>query len=428
MVNSALNLLLLGLTAVAHARTGTLGKSTYAMSHPFAWKAFMESYFPTAENIVQANSTATCVEWVKLCIDDGDMTSCNGPAGNIQLHSVGAYRRDSGSYTMEQLETQFTASMGGMKKYDPWMEQSVGLFTTDLDYYLNAFKKGNVPYFPSSFTVASTGKTYYTAVVQVPGSLAAGAGSMHLIELISNSSSMLSSQTDLYLHPVPKSSPQSLAAAESRASAAPRQLSSEGKPVLQLLKVSFASTNITRDADFFETVLQGTRMSQTSAAGVKVYSGKLVSTDTTEVVFVQATIDTQGPMTVQQWEQYNAALHTKCIGSGPNGDHTYNGFDRLADNHFGHSMPSGIDKVVAATKKSGAPYRFYGGGKQGGSLFYVYIPNGWGGQFSGSCSNCPSGGGYDMCTQGITGSCATDIVSDDDEASNTRALRGSDRA
>ena len=57
-------LLLLGLglpSALAAARTGALGKSTYAMSHPFAWKAFMENYFPTAENMVQTNSTTKCV-------------------------------------------------------------------------------------------------------------------------------------------------------------------------------------------------------------------------------------------------------------------------------------------------------------------------------------------------------------------------------
>jgi hypothetical protein len=43
-----------------------IGKDTYAMSHPFAYKEFMETYFPTAENMVQANSTDSCVEWVKL--------------------------------------------------------------------------------------------------------------------------------------------------------------------------------------------------------------------------------------------------------------------------------------------------------------------------------------------------------------------------
>lgn len=56
------------LTATAQA---TVGKSTYAMTHPFAFKAWMEKYLPTGEHVVQENSTKLCNEWVKLCIDDG---------------------------------------------------------------------------------------------------------------------------------------------------------------------------------------------------------------------------------------------------------------------------------------------------------------------------------------------------------------------
>ena len=57
---------ILGLLSSASAAPGGsphLGKSTYAMSHPFAWKAFMEKYFPTAENKIEQNSTTDCVEW-----------------------------------------------------------------------------------------------------------------------------------------------------------------------------------------------------------------------------------------------------------------------------------------------------------------------------------------------------------------------------
>ena len=59
------------LTALVAPAAATVGKSTYAMSHPFAFKAWMEKYLPTGEHVVQENSTALCNEWVKLCIDDG---------------------------------------------------------------------------------------------------------------------------------------------------------------------------------------------------------------------------------------------------------------------------------------------------------------------------------------------------------------------
>ena len=105
------------------------------MSHPFAYKAWMETYLPTQENIVQKNSTATCNEWVKLCIDDGSGAACSGPRGNTQLHSVGAYERYSGAKTLETMEGEFTSAMGGMKQYDPFMELHAMFMTKDLDSY-----------------------------------------------------------------------------------------------------------------------------------------------------------------------------------------------------------------------------------------------------------------------------------------------------
>ena len=54
---------------------------------------------------------------MKLCIDDGSGGSCSGPRGNTQLHSVGAYERYSGAKTLETMEGEFTAAMGGMKQY-----------------------------------------------------------------------------------------------------------------------------------------------------------------------------------------------------------------------------------------------------------------------------------------------------------------------
>ena len=134
-------------------------------------------------------------------------------------HETRARRHHLGE-AMEQLEQSFTTSMGGMKQYDPFMELNVGMWTSDLDHYLTAFKADTVPYFASKFTSTSTGKTYYTATIQIPGSLADGAGSMHLIELISNSSAILSSQSNLYTHPVQKASSESLLAAESRSKTA----------------------------------------------------------------------------------------------------------------------------------------------------------------------------------------------------------------
>jgi hypothetical protein len=184
--HSATLLFLLG----APGALSTVGKSTYAMSHPFAFKAWMETYLPTAENVIQKNSTSTCNEWVKLCIDDGTTPFvCNGPQGNVQIHSVGAYERESGTLTMEDLEEQYTAALGGMKKYDPFMELHAAFYASDLDHYVSAFKAASVPTFASTFVQG--GAKYYSLAVQVEGSLRAGASSMLMLLLVSSTSSLL---------------------------------------------------------------------------------------------------------------------------------------------------------------------------------------------------------------------------------------------
>jgi len=384
------------------------GKDTYAMSHPFAYKAFMEEYFPTAENMVQSNNTQSCVEWVKLCIDDGHMSVCSGPQGTFQIHSVGAYKRDAGAKSLEQIETEFTQSMGDMSKYDPFFENHMGMLTTDLDHYITAFNNGGVPYFASTFTDAATNKKYKSVLVQVPGSLAPSAKSLLNVEILAATSSLLDARDDLHHHDSPRASSESLAAAQSHLEAAPRKLGANGNPVMAKLHRSFASSDISRDSQYFQKALQGTISCDGS-----VCEGKMQQTDTTEFRYVAAS-STQGPTSVAAYETYQVNLHNTCFDSEAN-----DGFDRLADNHFGHNLGGGaLDAYIKGQKSFGLPYRFYGGGGSGGGVnqfFYMYAPNGWGAQVIGSCTDsslCPSRtGGYNMCTQGIKGHCSKDSSS-----------------
>lgn len=190
-------------------------------------------------------------------------------------------------------------------------------------------------------------------------------------------------------------------------------------PVLAAIHVSFATSDLARDTQYFETVLQGSKIYETASSPEgTTYAGKMLSTYTKEVWYVQSTSKTQGPVTMAEWESYQTNLHSKCFDSTNN-----QGFDRLADNHFGHALgQSGVklDAYVKAQIKAGLPYRWYGGGRtmafppSGGMyFFYMYGTNGWGVQLICSCSDaslCPSSspGGYGMCTQGITGDCRHD--------------------
>ena len=106
---------LLAAAVLPMSALAVVGKSTYAMSHPWAYKTWMEAHLPVATNIAQQNNSDTCVEWVKLCVDDGSRPFvCQGPQGNTQLHSVGAYKRYSGTKSLEDLEMAFTRALGGM--------------------------------------------------------------------------------------------------------------------------------------------------------------------------------------------------------------------------------------------------------------------------------------------------------------------------
>jgi hypothetical protein len=382
-----------------------LGKDTYAMSHPFAFKEFMETYFPTAENMIQANSTSTCVEWAKLCIDDGHMQSCSGPQGNFQMHAVGAYKRESGSKSMEQLESEFSQGMGDLSKYDPMMENHIAFLTSNLAHYTSAFDAANVPYFSSTFSDSSNTK-YESILVQVPGSLAAGAKSLINMEIVATASSVLTGQ--VHEHSMPRVSQLALDKAHVQLAAAPRQVSSDGKPVLTKLHRSFASSDLDRDTQYFESVWQGSKVSSSSDAQGKSYSGLMVSGDTMEIRYMQPSSETQGPTSVKEWEAYQVDLHNSCFDSDNN-----QGFDRLADNHIGHALgPQGgpVDPYLKAQIQYGLPYRFYGQPRN--PFFYLYAPNGWGLQVTGKCNSaslCPTtASNYNMCTQGITGNCKHD--------------------
>jgi hypothetical protein len=306
---------------------------------------------------------------------------------------------------MEQLESEFSQALGDLSKYDPMMENHVAFMTSNLAHYTSAFDSGSVPYFSSTFTDASN-KQYESILIQVPGSLAAGAKSLIVMEIVASASSVLTGQ--VHEHSMPRVSQAALERAHDHLAAAPRQVSSDGKPVLVKLHRSFASSDLDRDTNYFETVWMGSKASSGSDAQGKSYSGLMVSGDTMEIRYMQASSETQGPTSVKQWEDYQVNLHNQCFDTENN-----QGFDRLADNHMGHALgPQGgpVDPYVKAQISYGLPYRFYGAPSN--PFTYLYAPNGWGIQIIGACNSasiCPTTRtNYNMCTQGIIGDCKHD--------------------
>jgi hypothetical protein len=315
------------------------------------------------------------------------------------VHSVGAYLRDSGEKPLEQLELEFTQAMGDMTQYDPYFENHLSFVTEDLAYYTAAFDAGQVPYFPSSFVDPESKAEYNSILVQIPGSLAPGAKSLLNVQILGSSSLKRTHGTS------------SLATAWAHLECAPRKLSVEGKPVLVKSHRSFASSDLARDVQYFENVLQGSKTSQVSDAIGEVYTGKMIASDTVFFRYAQPSVQTQGPTSLAAWEAYQVSLHKTCFDSAAN-----NGFDRLADNHWGHELGGlPLDAYIIGQQAAGLPYRFYGGLPGGRAVFlYIYGSNGWGCQVIGRCNDaslCPSTdpGGYGFCTQGIKGHCNADL-------------------
>ena len=287
-------------------------------------------------------------------------------------------------------------------------------YTSDLDAYITSFKSDSVAYFPSSFT--ENGKTYNCITVQVDGSLKANTGSMLLLTIIGDSSSLLAAETYLYHHDTPRASAAALQRAELLHSNMTHYLTASSAPTpgpapaLTALHISWPTANLDAMVTYFETTLSGTKVSASSANGTSTYYGKLFSSDTVEMRWEQSSKATQGPTTVAGWEAYTAALHKKCIPS-PNTKNQ--GFDRLADQHIGGRNPGGesLDTYILAQEKSGYSYRVYSAPQGSPNFLYLYGPNGWGYQITGSCSKeCGSNlVFYNECTQGTTGHCSTDL-------------------
>ena len=99
-----------------------------------------------------------------------------------------------------------------------------------------------------------------------------------------------------YKHVLPRSSPGALARGAARLASAERQAEVGTPEYVTTLHVSFATSNVTRDAAYFESVLGGTKTYAGSTDTLQVYMGNVLRSDTVEIRFAQSSAQTQGPM------------------------------------------------------------------------------------------------------------------------------------
>jgi hypothetical protein len=127
------------------------------------------------------------------------------------------------------------ARRSNMSTFDPFMNNNNGFYTANLDRYISVFDEAGVPYFASTFYEPSEGQTYTSILVRV-------ATSPITFEIM-GTSSLLNAGVGLYKHRVSRTSPGRIARARAVLDAAPRELGTNGMPVLEFLHKSFARYN-----------------------------------------------------------------------------------------------------------------------------------------------------------------------------------------
>jgi hypothetical protein len=443
---------------------GDIGKTTYFGSHPETYYSFMHTYFNVADNVVSDTRPAcaaspSCVCWAKLCILESSTQSCSGPTGNFQMHVVDAVKRPSGPLDISAYEAAFAnhtaafanASAAAAGSWDPFWDYNFAYSTSDLDHFVKAFAAGGVPALPFSWTAAGGGATMYSVLVHVPSTVA-------IIEL--QGTSLLAAEPAFHLD-TPRFVPTDVqprweAPAEAAPAAAAASVGAVGAggaggagasaPYLKPLRISYASSDLARDAAFYTTVLGATEVASydepaeqqqqqqqqrggsatvgASTKTTKVFTVK--SGDAVQVHLVEraaaAPVVAAAALTVAGFESDLNAAHAASLGQS--GGHTV-GFDKPCDFHYGHAGFGSLDSVVRAMDAMGdaAPaYRWFSGGKSGGTYagalqqqqqqqldddeagggtYFIYIaqPNGACVQLIGTSTLAPSNmTAYDFCS------------------------------
>jgi len=399
------------LAALVTFTRADIGKTTYFGTQPATYYAFMHQYFNVADNKVADGATCgdepTCVCWAKLCLLETATQSCSGPRDNFQMHVVDATKRPSGPLNISAYESAFAAKVGNFTgDFDPFWDYSFAYSTSDLDHFVTSLKAGGVPTLAFSWT-STTGAKMYSVLLHVPSTIA-------LIEL---QGSALSAASPAFHLETPRFTP---TAGQPAWEAPDAPAAADAIPFLKPVRISYASSDLERDAAFYTGVLGATQHATfaapanggNAAATTKVFTVK--SGDAVQVhLTARPGAATKGELTVASFEANLNAAHATSLGFS---DHTQ-GMDKPCDFHWGHADYGSLDgpvKAMAAMGVSAPKYRWFtAGGRRrlggaapvdddeaGGTMYFIYIaqPNGACAQLIGTSTLAPTNlTGYDFC-------------------------------
>jgi hypothetical protein len=363
-----------------------LGKTTHSCSDADANLKWMMKYLPVWQDPYGPctnNEYCKCGVLGRVVLNTPGGTSSSGPgAKGFGIHTVqindGA--RPHGSMTAVQVERMYTEKFAAISPggYDAFLDFNTGLWTSNLDTYIDAFTKDNHTIVPVEWQDTVNDKTYYSFLIQIPGS-------MVVLEFMSAVQSRLPSPR--YRAPYPRYVFAKGATPESTFG----DLSAE---ILYAVRVSHFSSDMARDKTYYSTVLGATTVDIGSAAEVKTLavdfnsqfpSGTSGNTkEYTQVHLVERPIsNTTGSLTIAGLEKVMNGCHNSTIKSSTCG------WDTWMDHHYcisGQSIRTQKEYVDGFTKLGYKYHVFTNAG--GGISFYAVTPNG----ISVQITNPPSGG------------------------------------
>lgn len=272
----------------------------------------------------------------------------------LHLPAITAHKT-TGGLSVENVERAFDDKMGNMTTFDSFMDFNVGLFTADLDSYVEKFDADAVPYLKANWTTPSGG-LWYSVFVHVPSS-------QMIIELIAASSKLLAGDSAL----VPL---------EQRLSDTVINFTLQNPPtgsILQAVKVSRAATDLDALDDFYVAGMRTKLVYSVDddAVSARCYLWPYAEAD---VCFVKRPDSaTSGLFKVGDFERM--LKHVADILSVE----PYCNMNRWEDNHYAYDPPnnSSVDLDHIPTYIDENPSVKYSCGGPVGGLHYIFDPTGW---------------------------------------------------
>jgi len=302
------------------------------------------------------------------------------------LHCVWAPGEDdvrggeTGDYTQEQLEGIFSDKFGDMSTFDIFMDYSTGLFTDDISSFTDSLEEDSVEYL--TFTWTSNRIEYISVLVHPPNT-------QIIHEVVAESSSAPRYLLDkAQRHEGPRFSFRFLGGKVG----APEV----GTDLMSSLFVSRASTDISRDQTYFETVFGLSSSNFDTYTGVdpngnsyKVLEVQMSYQATTKYRLVQPADTSSGSFSVSWWETYQNDVNKKYMTSPTCG------WPLLGDNHNAFDWIFGFDQqdFVEGMKEMDMPY--FCKTTQSNTKCYFTTPYGYQIQLDGTYSDPPTYYSYD---------------------------------